>query len=53
METRVLVTARRFEDLGVVANDGDRLAPIDQVDALAATPAAPELIDTDENAEAD
>ena len=53
LETRVLVTARRFEDLGVVANDGDRLAPIDQVDALAATPAAPELIDTDENAEAD
>ena len=43
METRVLVSARRFEDLGVVAGDKDQLAVIEPVDALPTAPSAPEL----------
>jgi DNA recombination protein RmuC len=50
VETRVLVTARRFEELGVVAGDQDQLAVIEPVDALAATPSAPELTGSSDDA---
>ena len=43
METRVLVTARRFEELGVVAADGDPLGSLEQVASLPTSPSAPEL----------
>ena len=51
METRVLVTARRFEDLGVVAGDRDQLTVIEPVDALPTTPSAAELGSTDTGVE--
>lgn len=43
MESRVLVTARRFEDLGVVAGDRDQIKVLEPVDALPTVPSAVEL----------
>jgi len=47
MESRVLVTARRFEELGVVAGDADHVASLEQVDSLPASSSAPEMADPD------
>jgi DNA recombination protein RmuC len=52
LESRVLVSARRFPDLGVVGDGAKDLPELEQVTATPRTPQAPEFLDDDDEEDA-